>query len=208
MDERTAASRDLWDSRYAAAAADDATVWSLTPNAWVAEQAAGLPVGTAVDLGAGEGRNALWLASRGWVAEAVDFSEAGLGIGRRRASEAGLDVRFTRADATTWQPDSPVDLVVVAYLQLPRDLLVLAVRGALRALAPGGLLLLVAHDRDNLVRGTGGPQDPKLLTTVGELAEAADVDGTRVLACEQVERVLPDGRVAIDVVLRATASAG
>ncbi len=204
MSERTRESQDLWERRYAAAAADAAPLWSAGPNAWVEAQATDLTPGRAADVGAGEGRNALWLASRGWEAEAVDFSPSGLRAGQQRATELGLAVTFTQADATTWRADPPVDLVVMAYLQLPVDDTAAAVRGALLSLAPGGRLLLVAHDRDNLTRGVGGPQDPALLTTQAELrAAAGGVDGIEVVQCEQVERVLPDGRVAIDVVLVA-----
>ena len=61
---------DAWDQRYAASE----LVWSREPNQFVASELADLPPGTAVDLAAGEGRNAIWLASRGWSATAVDFS--------------------------------------------------------------------------------------------------------------------------------------
>src|SRR3954464_7717573 len=86
-----------WDERYR-----EGRLWSVEPNAWVAETLADVPPGDAVDLGAGEGRNALWLASRGWRVTAVDFAEAGLAVGRSRASEAGLDVQWAAADARTW----------------------------------------------------------------------------------------------------------
>lgn len=208
MSERTRESRDLWERRYAAAAADASPLWSAGPNAWVEAQATDLTPGRAADVGAGECRNALWLASRGWEVEAVDFSPSGLAAGQQRAAALGLVVTFTEADATTWQADPPVDLVVMAYLQLPVDDTVTAVRSALLSLAPGGRLLLVAHDRDNLTRGVGGPQDPALLTTGAELRAAVaglhrQGDGRQieVLECGQVDRPLDDGRVAIDVVL-------
>lgn len=209
MSHRTAASRDFWERRYAAAVADASPLWSVGPNAWVEAQATDLPPGRAADVGAGECRNALWLASRGWQVEAVDFSPSGLAAGRERARTRGLQVAFTEADATTWRADPPVDLVVMAYLQLPVDDTAAAVRSALSSLAPGGRLLLVAHDRDNLTRGVGGPQDPAILTTPAELRAAVDgLDGNGprgidVLECGQVDRVLPDGRVAVDVVLVA-----
>lgn len=177
------------------------------PNAWVEAQAAGLTPGRAADVGAGEGRNALWLASRGWEAQAVDFSSSALAAGRARATELGLAVTFTEADATTWRADPPVDLVVMAYLQLAVDDTAAAVRSALLSLGAGGRLLLVAHDRDNLTRGVGGPQDPAILTTEVELRAAVDglddPGAIEVLECAQVERHLERGRTAIDVVLVA-----
>lgn len=177
-----------WDERYAASE----LVWSRGPNQFVAEELADLPPGTAVDLGAGEGRNAIWLASRGWAATAVDFSQAGLDKGRQLAD--GLDlsgsVTWVCADATAWQPDSPVDLVVVAYLQLPADERRRAVRGGATMLRPGGTLLLVAHDSTNLTEGTGGPQDPAVLMSAEDVL--ADLSGIEV-------DVLRAGRVAREV---------
>ena len=161
-----------WDERYAASE----LVWSREPNRFVAEECADLPPGIAVDLAAGEGRNALWLASRGWRAWAVDFSQVALDKGRELGD--GLDVTWVCADATTWRPPEPVDLVVVADLQLPADQRRLAVRGAVGMLRPGGTFLLVAHDTTNLAEGTGGPQDPAVLMTADDVLD--DLDGTDV----------------------------
>ncbi len=173
-----------WDDRYAAAE----LVWSREPNRFVAEEVADLPPGAAVDLAAGEGRNAIWLASRGWSATAVDFSQVALDKGARLAAEAGIEVTWVCADATTWQPPEPVDLVVVAYLQLPAEDRRRAVRGAHAMLRPGGTLLLVAHDSTNIAEGTGGPQDPSVLMTAEDVL--ADLDGleVEVLRAERVAR--------------------
>lgn len=173
-----------WDDRYAASE----LVWSREPNRFVAEECADLPAGTAVDLAAGEGRNAIWLASRGWRAWAVDFSQVALDKGRELAD--GLDVTWVCADATTWRPPAPVDLVVVAYLQLPVAERRSAVRGAVEMLRPGGTFLLVAHDSTNLTEGTGGPQDPAVLMTADDVLD--DLAGTDV-------EVVRAGRVAREV---------
>jgi SAM-dependent methyltransferase len=173
-----------WDEKYAASE----LVWSREPNQFVAAELADLPPGTAVDIAAGEGRNAIWLASRGWTATAVDFSQVALDKGARLAADAGIDVTWVCADATYWQPDAPVDLVVVAYLQVPAPDRRRAVRGAVSMLSPGGTFLLVAHDSTNLTEGTGGPQDPSVLMTAEEVL--ADLDGIAVdvLRAERVAR--------------------
>src|SRR5687768_8379395 len=113
-----------WDERYAASD----LVWSREPNQFVADELADLEPGTAVDLGAGEGRNAIWLASRGWSATAVDFSQVALDKGARLAGD--LDVTWVCADATRWDPPERVDLVVMAYFQVPADDRRRAVRSA------------------------------------------------------------------------------
>lgn len=171
-----------WDERYAASD----LVWSREPNQFVAAELADLPPGSAVDLAAGEGRNAIWLAGRGWSATAVDFSQVALDKGARLAD--GLDVTWVRADATTWQPDEPVDLVVVAYLQVPAPDRRRAVRNAVGMLRPGGTFVLVAHDSTNLTEGTGGPQDPAVLMTADDVVgDLTDLD-VEVLRAERVAR--------------------
>src|SRR3954469_24173257 len=104
-----------WDERYAASE----LVWSAEPNVFVAEACADLAPGRALDLAAGEGRNAIWLARRGWQVTAVDFSQAGLDKGRTLAGD--VSVTWVCADATTWRGDESFDLCVVAYLQLSAE---------------------------------------------------------------------------------------
>lgn len=185
----------FWDARYA-----EGSVWSREPNAWIAATVGGLAPGTAVDLGAGEGRNAIWLAGLGWRVTAVDFSAVGLATGAARAEQLGLEVEWVTADATTWVAPTPVDLVVIAYLQLPAEKLALAIGNAAASLARGGTLALINHDRDNLARGIGGPQDVALLATVPELRAAASA--LRIEECRQFDRVTDKG-TAIDAILLA-----
>lgn len=177
---------ETWDQRYA----DSELVWSREPNRFVAAELADLTPGTAVDLAAGEGRNAIWLASRGWSATAVDFSRVALEKGARIAGDGPMqgDVTWVCADATTWQPPQPVDVVVMAYFQVPADDRRRAVRSAVAMLRPGGTLLLVAHDSTNLTEGTGGPQDPAVLMTAEDVL--ADLTGieVEVVRAERVAR--------------------
>jgi SAM-dependent methyltransferase len=192
---------DFWDSRYAAAREADDSVWSIEPNAWIEATVGSLTPGTAVDLAAGEGRNALWLARTGWSVTAVDFSSVGLEIAAERAVALGLPLNTVHADATAWVSPKPVDLVVIAYLQLPEGALAHAIGNAADSLAPGGTLVLIGHDVDNIARGVGGPQDPGLLLTVdGVRAAAFTLD---IVECRQFERVTPNG-TAIDTILIAT----
>jgi SAM-dependent methyltransferase len=181
-----------WDERYAASE----LVWSATPNQFVAAELADLPPGRALDLAAGEGRNALWLAERGWEVTAVDFSLVGLDKGRalqeRHPRGRDLHVDWVHADALAYESGPvPFDLSVVAYLQLAADERRTAVRRAFGALRVGGTFFLVAHDSTNLTEGTGGPTDPAVLYTAEEVL--ADLDGERfdVQRAERVERLVP-----------------
>lgn len=176
-----------WDERYAASE----LVWSAGPNQFVADALGDLPPGRAVDLAAGEGRNAIWLARCGWEVTAVDFSQVALDKGRRVAGDTG--VTWVRADATTWRPDEPVDLVVVAYLHLPAAQRRAALRGAVESLAAGGTFFLVGHDTTNIAEGTGGPQDPTVLSTADDvLADLGGIDVDVVRAERVARRVEPE----------------
>lgn len=177
-----------WNARYA----ESELVWSAGPNQFVEQQCASLPPGTAVDLAAGEGRNAIWLARRGWQVIAVDFAATGLDKGRRVAGDITVD--WVCADALTYTPPRPADLVVIAYLQLPAAERRRALTNAFDHLAVGGHLVLVAHDSTNLAEGTGGPQDPAVLMTAEDVL--ADLAGRamRTITAGRVPRtVIRDG---------------
>lgn len=181
-----------WDQRYA-----ENQQWSTGPNALVAELLEGVPPGDAVDLAAGEGRHALWLAGLGWRVTAVDFSDVGLNRGR---TQPGADrVTWVTADVLEWDtaPES-VDLVLVAYLHLPEPDLTGLLTRSVGWLRPGGRFLLLGHDVDNIASGVGGPQEPAILHSVARLgAVAALLDVDRL---EQVRRQTPAG-TALDTLL-------
>lgn len=196
--------RAMWDTRYAEAAASDGSVWSISPNAWVAATVGSLAPGTAVDLGCGEGRNTLWLASRGWDVTGVDFSPVGIAVARSRSAQMKLPVVWQVADATTWREEHPVNLVLVAYLHLDEPQLRRALANAADAVALGGHLVVIGHDRTNITDGVGGPQRPDILYTPELLAEAAG--GLDVVVCERVLRPVETAEgtfTAIDTTLIA-----
>jgi SAM-dependent methyltransferase len=183
-----------WDARYA----QSERLWSPSPNATIAEIAGPLHPGRAVDVGAGEGRHAVWLAALGWTVTAVDFSEVGIGRGRFEAESRGIPVDWVVADVREWAPPegTTYDLVLVAYLHLEGDVL----SRTRDWLAPDGRLVVLGHARRNLTDGVGGPQDPRLLHTEEQLRAAAD--GLHIERLGEVLRATPEGD-AIDVALVA-----
>ncbi|GIU87432.1 MAG: hypothetical protein KatS3mg009_1947 [Acidimicrobiia bacterium] len=194
--------RHDWDARYAGAP----TVWGLEPNRFVAAECADLPPGRALDLACGEGRNAVWLAARGWRVTGVDFSPVAIDKARRLARDQGVDADFLVADLRGYEPaPRGHDLVLLAYLQVPdEDRRVILPRAA-AAVAPGGVFLLVAHDRRNVTHGTGGPQDPRVCYDAGDVV--ALLGDLVVERAGEVTREV-DGRTAIDVLVRARRATG
>ena len=189
-----------WDERYSTSE----LIWTGNANQFVERHLADLEPGTAIDLGAGEGRNSVWLARRGWSVTAVDFSQVGLDKALRLAAEHGVTITVECADATAWQPAAPVDLVVLSYLQLPVDQQRTVLEHAATWLVPGGTLLVIAHDRSNVTDGYGGPPSAEVCYTVDDTVAA--LDGLDVTVAEIAERNVDtaDGpRTALDTLVIA-----
>jgi len=193
--------REHWDERYGT----EELIWKAEPNRFLVEELDALPPGRALDVACGEGRNAVWLASKGWRVTGVDFSRAGLAKAKQLATDRGVEVTWVEADVVEWQPPmASFDLVVVMYLHLPAEQRRRALAHTAAALAPGGVLLVVGHDTSNLLKGTGGPQDPAVLFAPEEIVE--DLSGLRIERAEQVKRtVVTDAgeATAIDALVRA-----
>jgi SAM-dependent methyltransferase len=176
---------DSWDDRYRTAE----FVWKTDPNRFLPPEVAALQRGRALDLACGEGRNAVWLATQGWDATGVDYSQVGLDKAAQLAESNHVTGTWICADVTKWEPDGLYDLVVVFYLQLPETERRIAFGTAARALAPGGTLLIVGHDLANLTEGTGGPQSPAVLYTPDDVRHDLHASGATDLVIERAERV-------------------
>ena len=203
-------SPEAWNLRYA----ESEMVWSLEPNEFVVEYLSDLPAGKMLDLGGGEGRNALWFASRGWHVENSDFSAVAVTKFLQRAEREGLLELCTGTTVDATHPEScvtkPVDLAVMAYLQIPAADLAAAIATAAHSLRPGGTLFGVWHARENLEYGFGGPPSPELNPTQDELRAACEAVGMKIETLTLRERYFVSGdqqRKAIDAVLLATAAA-
>ena len=146
-----------------------------------------LPPGRALELGTGEGRNAVGLAERGWRVRAVDFSWVALDKRRRLAQTREVRVDWVLGDLRGYQPEpGAYELVLVAYLQLLPVERAAVLGGAAAALARHGTLLVVGHDRSNLAQGLGGPRDPAVLHT--PQAIVAELTGLTLRRAGRVRR--------------------
>ena len=194
-----------WDERYAGSD----LVWSTGPNVWVRELCSPLPAGRALDVAAGEGRNALWLVERGWTVTAADYSPVAVSRIRQIAAErfdarARLRLEAVVADATLPAPGTAYDLVLFSYLHLPREEWARAVAAGVDATAVGGLVVVVAHARRNLTEGVGGPQDAAILldpedvlATVAHLPVAVELAQLRARDVEGAPRPALDSVVTL-----------
>lgn len=194
------ASQEFWDDRYR----HRPQVWSGEPNGQLVAVAGDLTPGTALDVGCGEGADAIWLATRGWDVLGIDVSDVALS--RARAHTGELDPSV--ADRLTWRhvdlstsPDLPtdLDLVSVQFLHLA-DPERSSVFGALATLVGvGGSLLVVAHHPSDLETGIGRPPRAELFYTPDQIAGLLD-DAWDIRISESRARTErgPDGQ-AVDV---------
>ena len=171
---------------------------------FLAAEVAELPPGRALDLACGQGRNAIWLATRGWEVTGVDFSEVAVAKALARAERDALPATFVCADLLDFEPNTGAyDLVLLLYLHVPAIERRRILAKAASAVSPGGTFILVGHDLANMADGVGGPGDAALLYTPDEIAGELPGD----LEIEKAERVLRDvdgaERHAIDALVRA-----
>lgn len=189
---------EAWDERYRTTD----LLWSPGPNVFVEKRLADAKPGRGLDMASGEGRNAIWLAERGWDMTAVDFSEVALERGRRKSEK----VRFIQADLLTWEPDVTFDLVLICYLQIEAEPLSDMVRRAEGWLEPGGELFMVGHDVSNLDEGVGGPQVAEILWDLDLILEwLGDLEVVEGGIVKRPVEVDGDVAYALDTLVRARA---
>jgi thioredoxin reductase/protein-L-isoaspartate O-methyltransferase len=200
--------RPWWEERYAGRG----SVWSGHANAQLEAEASELPPGRALDVGAGEGGDALWLARRGWRVTALDFAETALRRGAERADADGVadHVEWRQADVRSWEPgEERWSLVTSHFLHLPDGGMRDVVRRLADAVAPGGTLLVVGHHPDDLATGLRHGR-PEWLFTPEDLFPALDPEEWEVEVAQVRTRTErhhheagPDGVTVSDSVLRA-----
>jgi SAM-dependent methyltransferase len=192
-----------WDRRYA----DSQQLWSGRPNGALVAEVAGLTPGRVLDVGCGEGADAVWLAGQGWDVTALEVSGVALERAARHAADARVDVRWVHAGLVEASlPAGSFDLVSAQYPALLRTPDAAPERALLAAVAPGGVLLLVHHAGMETHQPEDGEFDPA--DYVWPSMVAALLDDDWVVEVDEVRpRVVPEGGAgahhAEDVVLRA-----
>lgn len=196
-------SSEDWDRRYG----ERELIWTAEPNRFLVAEVESLEPGRGLDLACGEGRNAVWLADAGWRMTGVDFSPVALEKARDLAAARGVEAQWVVADLFDYRPDPEAfDLVLIFYLQVPEAQRRKVVRAAATAVAPGGTLLLVAHDSSNLEHGYGGPQSATVLYTAEDVVSDLDGSGLQIELAQRVQRPVATAegeRVALDALVRA-----
>jgi SAM-dependent methyltransferase len=193
-----------WDARYSE---PDGAMWSGRPNGRLVAEIAGLRPGRALDVGCGEGADAIWLARSGWTVSAIDISEVAVGRARAAAELAGAAVEWMCGDALqTAFPAGVFDLVSIQYPALPKAAGEGAVRALLDTTRPGALLLAVYHDLDHEHREHMKSRgvDPADYVDAGDLRQLLDDDFTVELHAVEprIDPPAENPHIA-DVVLRA-----
>ncbi|MQY02664.1 methyltransferase domain-containing protein [Actinomadura macrotermitis] len=188
---------DAWEERYRARPA----VWSGNPNPRLVAEAADLPPGRALDIGCGEGADAIWLAGRGWQVTAADISATALERAAAHAAAAGPQI----ADRITWthadlreQPPAAAsyDLVTAQYMHLPSEPRRELFARLADAVAPGGTLLIVGHHPSDLWTPVRRMHFPDMMYTAEEVAASLDPAAWEILAADSRPRTAttPEGR--------------
>jgi len=193
----------FWNRRYQQVD----RLWSTTPNAVLAALTPDLSPGRALDLGAGEGRNAIWLARHGWRVTALDVSGVALARAAQRAADEGVPLECVEGDWREYRPGaSTFDLAVLAYMHPDVDDRAYLFGWVAEALAPGGHLFVIGvHAVD---QGFRGPPDPERLYTPERMGDA--LRGFDLLRCESIvyEAEHSEGRRQVTDVMGLARRAG
>jgi SAM-dependent methyltransferase len=155
------------------------------PNPTLVAEAADLPPGAALDVGCGEGGDAIWLARRGWRVTGVDLSLTALERAVGHAADAGVEVAWQAVDVTDWVPEEKAyDLVTSHFVHLGGELARRVFARLAAAVAPGGTLLLVGHDISDVQIGAARPHAPEMYFSAEEVAADLGAGEWEVVAAE------------------------
>lgn len=177
-----------WDAMYAT----DAFVFGTTANDFLVEQLSSMAPCVALSLGEGEGRNAVWMAARGFTVTAIDLSPAGVAKAGQLAADRGVDVEFRVGDLAELELEPGTwPLIVSVFAHTPPAVRTHVHHEVVRGLAPGGRYIMEAYSPAQLGRGTGGPPDVDLLVATVDVER--ELVGMRFDVLREVERDVIEG---------------
>lgn len=206
-DGQSTTAAQMWDEKYRSRP----KVWSGQPNPQLVAETASLPPGTALDLGCGEGADAIWLAGRGWSVTALDVSAVALERAKAHAQDngQGANIEWVQQDLATWVPGQLFDLVTAQFLHSTLMPWQQGLQLAAAAVRTGGTLLVVGHHPEGLPPW-GAHHTPEKFFTAEELARELRIEAPEwrldVVDTRHRSATGPDGEPAAlaDAVLRAT----
>ena len=156
----------MWDERFSV----EHYVYGKEPNQFFREQIENLTPGTALFVGEGEGRNAVFAASKGWLVDAIDISDGAKTKAERLAAEAGVNINFTVFDISEFRPqENHYDLIVLIFFHVMPDLREESHSKLVKALKPGGRMVLESYEKDQLKYSSGGPKNEELLYSLEDV---------------------------------------
>jgi SAM-dependent methyltransferase len=186
-------SEAAWDERYRSRP----SLWSGKPNPNLVSEVRDLTAGRALDAGAGEGADAIWLAGHGWRVTAVDLSSVALQRAAAHAADFGSQltdrIEWQHEDLTSWDSGAETfDLVAVHYLQLPAEMRATVFGRLAAAVTPGGTLLIVGHHPSDLQTTVPRPPMPELFYTGDDIAALLDAGEWDIVTNDAPARVVTD----------------
>ena len=180
----------MWDERYS----EPGYAYGSEPNDFLAAEAARIaPGGKVLCLAEGEGRNAVWLAGRGFAVTAVDQSKVGLAKAAALAAERGVSITTVQADLSVYEIEPGAwDAIVSIWGHLPLHLRQVVHKKVEHGLKPGGVFIIEAYTPAQLALGTGGPRDVGMLLNLALLGE--ELAELEVVVGVEKEREVKEGK--------------
>jgi len=180
--------KDKWNERYSA----PDYVYGTEPNEFFKEQLSKLPPGRLLLPGEGEGRNAVYAATRGWKVDAYDFSEQAVRKAQNLAQQKNVNIHYTVSSYEDYKyPLQYYDAAGLIYTHMPPDIRSPVHKKIIRSLKPGGILILEAFHKEQINYSSGGPKDIDMLYDEKELT--SDFEGLQVLLLEKKKIHLQEG---------------
>ena len=177
-------SKDFWNSRYS----EQEFAYGTKPNEFLKEQLKNLKTGTALFLGEGEGRNAVYASKLGWQVNAVDFSSSAKVKALKLAEENKVTINYEVCDLNEYRfKENYYDLVVMIFLHLPLELREKVFKNSINSLKSNGILLVEAFNKNQINNSSGGPQSLDLLYSENDLLSLVKDLRTETIESKSIE---------------------